>query len=91
MENWQEELASFFKLTGGIKPRETAWKPNDLRWEIERLRNINIELLKACKALISNAVWDGKTREHGAANEYIVHRAVIEATIRAIKGAERRE
>lgn len=48
-------------------------------------------LLEACKGLISNAVWDGKTREHGSANEYTVHRAVIEATQRAIMKAEGRD
>ena len=87
MENWQEELAGFFKLTGGEK-RIEDFKPAD---EIERLQKINAELLEVCKALISNAVWDGKTREHGAANEYTVHRAVIEATQRAIMKAEGRK
>lgn len=48
------------------------------------------ELLCVCKALIANAVWDGKTREHGSANEYMVHRAVIEAAQRAIDKVEGR-
>lgn len=39
MENWQEELMSSFKITGA--------------GEIERLQNINAELLEACKIALA--------------------------------------
>lgn len=58
--------------------------------KLKLIANAAPELLEACKALVSNAVWDGKTREHGSANEYTVHRAVIEAAQRAIAKAEGR-
>jgi len=86
MENWQEEMTMFFKVSGEEK-RIEDFKPAD---ESERLQNINAKLLEACKALISNAVWDGKVREHGSANKYTIHQAVIEATMRAIDRAEGR-
>ena len=89
-ENWTEEMTMFFKVSGEEKRADMA-AVEAAADEIERLQNINAKLLEACKALISNAVWDGKTREHGSANEYTVHRAVIEATIRAVEKAEREE
>ena len=57
MENWQEELAGFFKLTGGDIPHIEDFKPAE---EIERLQNINAELLKMCKGALA-ALSQAKT------------------------------
>ena len=59
MENWQEELAGFFKLTGGekrIAPFTDMAAVEAAADEIERLHNINTELLEACKAVYSDAI-----------------------------------
>lgn len=45
-------------------------------------------LMRVCKALLVNAVWDGKTREHGSQNEYTVNKAVIDAARRIVKEIE---
>ena len=46
-------------------------------------------LMGVCKALIVNARWNGKIKEHGSQNEYTVNKAVIEAAQRIVREIER--
>ncbi len=95
MENWTPgkwiKDRNMIEDENGKIIAEVSYKQDGYVQANARLIAACPELLETCKALISNAVWDGKTREHGSANEYTIHRAVIEATQRAIAKAEGRE